>query len=332
MGVLTPVLVIGYRRPDLIRKVLQKIPKDGRVIYLYVGAAKTPEEVDAVEATKDECREFSNSYKHTKLRFATSEISMEHGIYGAIDWAFENENRLIILEDDIVPIADFFRFVDIGMEVFENDLRIWQISGFMPLDAKFTKGEPFLGITPTTWGWATWKNRWNGFDLEFDSYSKTQFLEIPWIRNQLLNGKRIRYWDQIFNTCREVQIHWDYQWIFWTWLHGGFVLFPGRQMISNIGFGSQATHTFAASHPSWLKMPSNQTGDLSVYGISKAKFDIRKQKNLDYLLTGIVDFASLAIWLRFSYLFRLILTCFISMGFHRAVPSAFRIKIKKLIL
>ncbi|HSI63584.1 MAG TPA: hypothetical protein VLE43_10710 [Candidatus Saccharimonadia bacterium] len=41
---------------------------------------------------------------------------------------------------------------------------------------------------------------------------------------------------------------WDYQWTYACWQHGGLTALPNVNLVANIGFGGEATHTMDASH------------------------------------------------------------------------------------
>ena len=41
----------------------------------------------------------------------------------------------------------------------------------------------------------------------------------------------------------EINTAWDYQWLFAGWLQNRFGITPKKNLISNIGFGADATHT-----------------------------------------------------------------------------------------
>ena len=65
---------------------------------------------------------------------------------------------------------------------------------------------------------------------------------IPWA------GDR-RRWTSILDRLHRGEIDtWDYQWVFAMWLHGGVSIVPEVNLVSNLGFGAEATHTTAPSH------------------------------------------------------------------------------------
>jgi hypothetical protein len=65
-----------------------------------------------------------------------------------------------------------------------------------------------------------------------------RFIENYW------KGSALRYWKRIFWKMKNKEIDtWDYQWTFTMWYYKGLAILPNANMITNIGFGQDATHT-----------------------------------------------------------------------------------------
>ena len=60
----------------------------------------------------------------------------------------------------------------------------------------------------------------------------------------------IDYWTKIFDTTAAGEIDtWDYQFLFTCWAYHGLTCVPRANLVSNLGFGSDATHTTDADNP-----------------------------------------------------------------------------------
>jgi hypothetical protein len=58
------------------------------------------------------------------------------------------------------------------------------------------------------------------------------------------------YWEKVFDLMFQAKIDtWDYPWTASVWYHGGLTATPNVNMVSNIGFGPDATHTAVANDP-----------------------------------------------------------------------------------
>ena len=66
------------------------------------------------------------------------------------------------------------------------------------------------------------------------------------------------YWTETFDRCSRGEIDtWDYQWTFACWSHNGLTCLPARNLVTNIGFGLNATHTKSTNDTSAL-MPAEE--------------------------------------------------------------------------
>jgi hypothetical protein len=89
-----------------------------------------------------------------------SNVGCSANLLSGIDWAFEQEKNLMILEDDCIPSLDFFKFISDAHSYLLRDQRIW-ITGGTQIFPTIAGGKAVLSKYPITWGWATSKSKWN---------------------------------------------------------------------------------------------------------------------------------------------------------------------------
>jgi hypothetical protein len=173
--------------------------------------------------------------------YATENMGCKMRPFTAINWAFEQADELIILEDDCLPHPDFFGFCQTMLERYRNNEQVFNIGGTC---LKTTGHDASYYFTRHTyiWGWATWKRAWKHYDIRMDAWNKLD--KENFLNGIVQNKKAIDYWKAVFNTVVETNYNvWDYQWLFTSWLHNGFSIVSNVNLISNIGFGASATHT-----------------------------------------------------------------------------------------
>jgi hypothetical protein len=161
----------------------------------------------------------------------------------AIDWFFQNVEEGIILEDDCLPDPSFFPFCAELLERFRNDRRVFMVSGTNDLGSWKATRYSYFFTYGNTWGWATWKRAWQHFDLELKLWTDETAQH-----NMRVFGQRASYLAKnIANGCRAVLREnldaWDYQWVFTRIAHRGLGVVSAVNLVSNIGFGKDATHT-----------------------------------------------------------------------------------------
>jgi hypothetical protein len=160
---------------------------------------------------------------------------------------FEQVEEAIILEDDCLPDPSFFRFCQEMLERYRSDSRVGMISGDnFQIGREPVKESYYFSKYVHIWGWASWRDRWQTYDVNMAMWPQVRDQERL---NDLVQEKaEVPYWKSIFERVHRGEIDtWDYQWCFANWAMGRVNILPSVNLISNIGFGADATHTIASS-------------------------------------------------------------------------------------
>ncbi len=247
----TPILVIAYRKPSTTQVVFEGIKKvKPSTLYVALNAPKNDSELEACAATK---KIFENPDWQCEVKFLerVKYLEITESATSAISWFFENEECGIILEDDCVPSESFFRFCDEMLERYRDDVRVAHICGANTLpEVTFSQDSYFFSRWPGIWGWATWRRTWDKFDLQMRSYK--DFKKTGRIHS-IFKNKDIASWMQErfeFAHSKYGNI-WDYSYHYSVISNGGLCVTPARNLIKNIGFTGDATHT--SNEPEYYK-------------------------------------------------------------------------------
>lgn len=241
----TPVLLIMYNRFENAQKIVDVL-REQKASVLYIagdGAKNNPEDAERVRLTREKIRASIDWECEVHYRFAPENQGCKYGPINAMNWVFENEERAIILEDDIVPGTSFFPFCEELLERFEDDRNVGMVAGCNVMDITPDARESyFFEPIATTWGWATWRRAWSLYAPsmpEWEQMKKERTLYRLFPRNTAFSLARD------FNTaCCEEKDVWDYQWQYTMLRHHMCGVVPSRCLINNIGLGDlQATHT-----------------------------------------------------------------------------------------
>ena len=195
----------------------------------------------------------------------------------AITWFFEHVEEGIILEDDCLPNSSFFSFCTEMLEYYRKESSIVHIDGSNFLTAKEitdpTKSYRFSRCAHV-WGWATWKRAWNMYDINMTHLNT---LAASSSARSLFSKKK--YLDFWIKHCGHIGMKnidtWDAQWQYSILYNSGIVISPNINMIENIGFGADATHTTSKNthilETKTLNVPIQHTSSLSVDMVADAK-------------------------------------------------------------
>jgi hypothetical protein len=125
---------------------------------------------------------------------------------------------------------------------YREDPRIMHVSGQNLQGGKRRgTGSYFFSRYSLSWGWASWRRAWQYYDVELSAWPTA--LQQGWLASMLDDPLEIEYWTGIFDKTHGGLIDtWDYQWLFACWCQNGLSIQPNENLVSNIGFGPDATH------------------------------------------------------------------------------------------
>lgn len=266
-----PLLFLVFNRIDTTKKVFEAI-KRAKPEKLYIASDGPRESVEGEREKVDQVRNFLSENIdwacEVKTKFRAQNLGCKYSVAGAIDWFFQHEESGIILEDDCLPNESFFKFCDTLLDQYKEDKRVWHIAG-----NNFHKGwkrnpeeDYYYSYYGSIWGWATWRDRWEKYDVEMESYQQEEGEKN--MENLFGNKKEAAFRITSFNTIKNGLDTWDYQWVYTRLANSGLSIVPNENLVRNLGFGSDATHTM------------EEDNDRANMEVNELTFPLRRPKHL----------------------------------------------------
>jgi hypothetical protein len=163
-----------------------------------------------------------------------------------LDWVFRHVEDAIVLEDDCLPDVSFFRFCSELLAKYRDTDQIKAICGTDLLSGEAERDESYrFSRYPVIWGWATWRRAWQSYDSGLRSFPTA--LETKWLGAYLGDARTAEYWTSLFQREYMADEIWDYAWTFSVWQSNGLSIHSSMNLVSNIGFGAEASHTLSAA-------------------------------------------------------------------------------------
>ncbi|MFC5413008.1 nucleotide-diphospho-sugar transferase [Larkinella bovis] len=240
-----PVLFILFNRPDHARQVLDQI-RQAQPLELYV-AIDGPRPNHPTDAEKvAQCVALLDEIDwpcQVHRLIQSCNLGCKKGVSTAITWFFEQVEMGIILEDDCLPDPTFFTFCRENLYYHQHNPSVMHIAGVNFQGGQWHgDGSYFYSKMCHIWGWASWRRAWQKYDVEMATYPT--FREFNLINTLFADPKVQEYWQDAFDGVYTGHIDtWDYQWCYAIWVNYGLCICPNQNLISNIGFGQEATHT-----------------------------------------------------------------------------------------
>lgn len=238
----TPVAIFIFNRPNCTEQLVNALAvvKPAH-LFVIADGPRNANDIELCKQTRAIIDQIDWPCTIVK-RYATSNMGCRESIPSGLNWVFERVDACIILEDDCIPQPSFFPFCQELLSRYQHDERVMTVGGHRSDGPNELDTESYyFSKYPSVWGWATWKEKWAKYDLNMSQWADLK--DSKWLDDVLQNPKAIAYWNRMFNHMKNGLDTWDYALAYSCWLHNGLSIRSRVNMISNVGFGKDATHT-----------------------------------------------------------------------------------------
>ncbi len=263
-----PVALIIFNRPDTTRRVFERI-REAKPEKLYI-IADAPrvgrkDDEDKVAEVRKYVEEHIDWECEIHKNYAENNMGCRDRVSSGITWVLENEERTIVIEDDVLPCMDFFRYMQETMDYYNDNPRVMMVSGTNLMKNVSMEGQYTFTCYTSVWGWGTWKRAWDGYDRNVSDWPEVKKSKsLKKVQSGLAYVFLKRHIDQVY----EGKDTWDYQWDYHRWKRGGLGIVPSANLIENIGMDREdATHTSYGHHEDFT--------------VGKMNFPINFDKNVE---------------------------------------------------
>jgi hypothetical protein len=276
----TPVAFFIYNRPDLTQIVFEAIAQaKPKQLFVIADAPANPAEEERVRQCRAIIERVDWDCEVIK-KYPEQNIGARDGVPQGVQWVFSQVDECIFLEDDCLPDQSFFTFCESLLARYRDDERVMHINGGnflfnqVPIDDSYY----FSRYLFTGYGWASWKRAWKYYDVEMRSLND---FEAQGLWNSVLEEDDEReYW---IHKLREVYsgelVSYCYPMFYAAWSQSGLAIMPSVNLVSNLGFRSDAIHTNTAYERMYLaNIPRG-----SIAEITHPKYVVRHREADRYL-------------------------------------------------
>ena len=239
-----PVLIIFFARPDILQVTFDRVreAKPSKLLLWQDGPRKNrPDDITNIQKCREivsnidwDCEVFTNYHEEN--------MGCDPSTHYSHKWAFTLVDKCIILEDDVVPSLSFFTFCKELLDKYENDQRIDRICGRNLLGQYDCEGDYFFSRYGNSHGWATWRRVAESWDTDYDFLNHPDAVRFISLTNKNDGNKN----DAIKRLQREKSEgipYWEMVTGISTILYNRLVIYPSKNLISNIGVGANSTHS-----------------------------------------------------------------------------------------
>lgn len=241
----TAIVIFAFNRPDHLSATLDYLSRSKKAFELplifFIDGPRNDAEKKAVEDVVNLAEKFIHPLK--QIYCQKSNYGLKKSVITGINVVFETFDQAIILEDDICINQEFINFHLKCLEMYYERNDIWSISGFVIPEIgykanKITSEELVLAPRASSWGWSTWKYKWN--QANWDSKFIANSLKFNYKDYSRTGGDKLRMLlREIEGKSNSWAIIWDYN----HFINKAYCVYPVKPLIKNIGLDNSGTHS-----------------------------------------------------------------------------------------
>ncbi len=254
---MSPIVVFAFNRLHPLMATINSLLANPEVsesdLYVFVDGAREglPEEAEAV----NEVRKFVKSikgFKSVTFKFSDANRGLGPSIISGVSEVIGRYGTAIVLEDDLTVQPNFLKFMNEGLTMYRDCNKVWSICGYtnkvsIPKDYHY---DAYFSTRSSSWGWATWADRWDSVDWTFNQWEKWKGLAGSfnnWGGSDCFG---------MLSSCREGKNKsWAIRFCFNQFLQDKISIFPIKSLVTNNGFDGNGTNCRRWSRFKYELMP-----------------------------------------------------------------------------
>ena len=243
MSSLAPICLFTYNRIKETQQTVESLKRNYLApeseLFLFCDGPKEKQTAPKVEAVRRYLHTIKG-FKSVVVIEAENNKGLANSIITGVSEILEKYDKIIVMEDDLITSPNFLDFMNQALEFYRNDQTIQSISGYS-LALKDKTNEVYFQLRPGSWGWATWKNRWNTelFDKE---KLKTDIHKNPHLLKEFKRNCGNDIPRMLIKSLKDQNDSWYVRWTFDHFKNKHYSVFPSYSFIQNIGHQADATH------------------------------------------------------------------------------------------
>ncbi|MBE1274995.1 sugar transferase [Enterovibrio baiacu] len=274
------VVVFGFNRvkplEDLLNSLKQcRLSDETNVILFIDGPRNKRDEMCIAQVKSEVIQKFDGCFNSFSVNFREKNMGLASSLKSGISEAFRDNEKLIVLEDDLKLSENFLLYMNQSLDYYRENKLIGSISGFSTRVQSNQVESVHFHPRPCSWGWGTWKDRWEKCDWDYKPTTKLDALRM-WYKSRKAGQDVFRmYKNQLEGRINSWAIMWTIHHIRSNWL----VVYPIQSKVINAGFGDDATHC-TGRNPFPTNLDMSNSGNFHL--MPEPKIDTKTLKQVNY--------------------------------------------------
>lgn len=243
----SPVLLFSYNRINELKRTIANLKtaklSNETTLYLFSDGPKNDDESESIETIRTFLKSI-RGFKEIIYKFSIKNKGLATSIIEGVTEVLEIHNKAIILEDDLLVSSNFLVYMNNGLNYYQDYENILSVCGFNnTISTRKSDEYPydiFFARRTSSWGWATWKNKWEGIDWEVKDFEEFS-------QNKREIKEFNRWGSDMYSMLKRQQQgkvdSWAIRYCYHQHKNNLWSVFPLVSKVKNIGFNDNATNT-----------------------------------------------------------------------------------------
>lgn len=249
---IAPIIVFAYNRPIHLLRTLDELAKNTlanqSVLYIYCDGEKenaTNEQKQMIQKVR-QIAHAATGFKELHVIERPKNVGLMNNIVGAVTEIVNQYGRVIVFEDDMLTSPGTLQYFNDALETYKDEDKVMHVVSYMfphrwPLPETFFYTVPYPGG-----GWATWARAWKYYPDSIDELY--DYWKEKWSYFNYWNHIGTDLVIQLVDNHRGTLRTWFIRWYAVMLKMGGLTLYPGKSLVTNIGFDGTGDNCTRLEH------------------------------------------------------------------------------------
>jgi hypothetical protein len=295
-----PLALFVFNRPHHTQQTLLSLANnrgaENYMLTIYSDGARTPMDKKKVNEVREICRD-ACGFASVEMVERENNWGLANNIINGVGQLMEKHGKAIVLEDDLLTSEGFLEYMEEALDFYQHK-PVFSICGYCPpiaIPQTYTY-TTYLAMRNGSWGWATWKDRWDRVNWEladFDAFFSSRKNRKAF--SAAGNDLPMMLLKQKMNIINS----WSIRFCYASYKVMQPTVYPTGSLVRNIGIDGSGTHmkqtskyesTIINDHYNSKLCPSNEINTLiqkefkRFYNTSAFRWLINEIKTVVYLI------------------------------------------------
>ncbi|EJR48922.1 hypothetical protein IIM_04099 [Bacillus cereus VD107] len=244
MDNLAPIVLFVYNRPEHTVKTIKALKEnylsDESDLFIFSDAPRSEKDIENVDKVRNIIGNIEGFREVTIIK-AKHNKGLASAVIGGVTDIINRYGKVIVLEDDLITSRSFLKYMNEALNFYHETANIWSISGYTPNFSipKEYNFDVFAVPRACSWGWATWKDRWDIIDWEVTDYND--------FKNDIASRRAFNTAGNDMAPMLDDQINghinsWAIRWCYSQFKNKSYTIYPINSFVKNIGTQGDSTH------------------------------------------------------------------------------------------